>query len=71
MKQIMPVKANWIYANTAQSKERLQAGYNRVFTLARQSLLQKQQSKHISLWMITKDTYGIMKEIWRKRMNNT
>lgn len=70
MKQIMPVKANWIYANTAQSQERLRAGYSRVFTLARQSLLQKQQSRHISLWMITKDTYGIMKEIWKKR-NNT
>ncbi|MBI1833743.1 MAG: hypothetical protein HYR90_02865 [Candidatus Andersenbacteria bacterium] len=63
MKRVKPAKANWIYVNAADSPERLQAAYDHVFTLARQNLLRKQQIRHISLWMITKDTYGIMKEI--------
>lgn len=63
MKRVMPVKANWIYVDAPESQQRLQTAYDRIFILARQSLVKKREMRHISLWMTSKDTYSILDEL--------
>ncbi|HLC51643.1 MAG TPA: hypothetical protein VJI98_00180 [Candidatus Nanoarchaeia archaeon] len=43
MKRIMPLRFRFIYVNASDSEERVQRVCNRIFSIARQNLIKKQQ----------------------------
>lgn len=45
MKKIMPLKINFVYVGSPDSERRLRQAYNRIFTIAKQSLLEKSKLK--------------------------